>query len=89
MATELTIGKAGRLVIPKPVRERLGLRAGSKVKMTEHQRAVTFEPLESEPSLKRKKGILVHTGKAPPGFDVVRAIEEDREERIRHILGRE
>ena len=88
MATELTIGKAGRLVIPKPVRERLGLRAGSKVIMTEHERAVTFEPLENQPKLKRKKGILVYTGKLPPDFDVVRAIKEEREERIRHILGR-
>jgi hypothetical protein len=31
-------------------------------------------------------GLLVFTGKMPPGFDIVQAIKEDREERINHIF---
>jgi AbrB family looped-hinge helix DNA binding protein len=88
MTVRLTIDKAGRLVLPKPVRVRLGLKPGSQVKMTEREGAVTLEPADLQPALKRKSGVWVHVGVAPPDFDIVRVIKEDREERIRHLLGR-
>jgi hypothetical protein len=38
-------------------------------------------------SMVKKQGLWVHTGKLPPGFDIVRVIRDDREERIRKLAG--
>lgn len=52
-----TIDKAGRLVIPKPLRERLGLRPGI-VEVVADGAALRVEPLAAE-SLERRGGRLV------------------------------
>ena len=38
-------------------------------------------------SLLQENGLLVHLGKAPPGFHWNRLVEEQREERIRKVSG--
>lgn len=83
----LKIDKAGRVILPKPVRDRLGLHAGSELEMQETAEGVTLRPAGQEPSMVKEKGIWVHTGKVPPGWDVVQAIKDDREERIRKQSG--
>jgi hypothetical protein len=35
----------------------------------------------------KKQGLWVHIGKLPPGYDIVHAIREDREDRIRKQAG--
>lgn len=84
---ELRIDKAGRVVLPKPVRERLGLREGSALEMSETSNGVLLRRIDQEPSMIQKRGLWVHTGKIPPGFDVVQAVQDDREERIRKLAG--
>jgi AbrB family looped-hinge helix DNA binding protein len=83
----LTIDGAGRVVIPKPVRDRLGLRAGSTLEVLETPEGVTLKPAEQGSPLKRIGRFLVITSEPPPGFDVVKAIEEEREARDRKIWG--
>jgi AbrB family looped-hinge helix DNA binding protein len=83
----LKIDKAGRVILPKPVRDRLGLRAGSELEIEETGGGVMLRPAERRPSLIKKQGLWVHTGKVPAGFDVVQAIREDREDRIRKLAG--
>lgn len=83
----LTIDGAGRVVLPKPIRDRLGLRAGSTLEMVETPEGVTLKPADRESCLVRKGGFLVYTGEVPAGFDVVKAIEEERESRDRKIPG--
>jgi len=80
----LKIDKAGRVVLPKPIRDRLGLRAGSDLEIEETAEGVTLKPSDRKPSMIKKQGLWVHTGKVPPGFDIVQAI---REERIRKLAG--
>jgi AbrB family looped-hinge helix DNA binding protein len=83
----LKIDKAGRVILPKPVRDRLGLHAGSELEMQETAEGVTLRSIEREPSMVKKDGLWVYTGKVPPGFDIVQAIRDDREERIRKLAG--
>ena len=83
----LTIDGAGRVVIPKPVREKWGLHAGSSLEMLETPEGVTLKPADQESCLVRKGKFLVFTGELPAGFDIVKAIEEEREARDRKILG--
>jgi AbrB family looped-hinge helix DNA binding protein len=83
----LKIDKAGRVILPKPVRDRLGLHEGSDLEMQETPEGVTLKLAERRPSLVKKQGLWVHTGKVPPGFDIAQAIRDDREERIRKLAG--
>jgi AbrB family looped-hinge helix DNA binding protein len=83
----LKMDKAGRVILPKPVRDRLGLREGSDIEIEETPEGLMLKPIETRPSMIKKDGLWVHTGKVPPGFDVVQAIREDREDRIRKISG--
>ncbi len=83
----LKIDKAGRVILPKPVRDRLGLHEGSDLEMEETPEGVMLKRVESRPSLVKKGGLLVFTGKVPPRFDAVEAIRDDREDRIRKIAG--
>jgi AbrB family looped-hinge helix DNA binding protein len=83
----LKIDKAGRVILPKPVRDRLGLHQGSEVELTETPDGVTLKAIEHQPSMIKKKGLWVHKGKLPEGFNVLNAIRDDREERIRKLAG--
>ena len=83
----LKIDKAGRIVLPKQTRDRLGLRAGSDLELFEGPEGVTLKPRRTRPSLIRKGNFLVHVGKLPPSYDIVGAIEQDREERARKLAG--
>jgi AbrB family looped-hinge helix DNA binding protein len=83
----LRIDKAGRIVIPKPVRDHWGLHEGSELELVEGPEGVLLKPATEEPALVYEDGLLVHTGKLPPGMDWDRLIEEDREDRIRKLAG--
>jgi AbrB family looped-hinge helix DNA binding protein len=83
----VSIDKAGRIVVPKPVRERLGLLAGVAVELEECGGSLLINRVEPEPSLFRKQGVLVHRGKLSSGVDDLRLVEEEREERTRKIGG--
>ena len=84
---KLKMDRAGRVILPKPVRDRLGLREGSDLEIVETPEGVVLKPTEHRPSMVKKQGLWVHTGKLPPGFDIVQAIRDDREDRIRKLAG--
>jgi AbrB family looped-hinge helix DNA binding protein len=81
----LKIDKAGRVILPKPVRDRLGLHAGSDLEIQETAEGVVLRPVGQRPSLVKKGSFWVHTGEIPPGYDILKAVDEDREERMRRI----
>jgi len=83
----LKVDKAGRVILPKQLRDRLGLRAGSDLEIQEIPEGVVLKPAGRRPSLVRKGSFLVHTGEIPAGYDIVKAIDEDREERMRKAWG--
>jgi AbrB family looped-hinge helix DNA binding protein len=59
-----TIDKAGRLVIPKPLRDRLGLRPG-EVEVTADGNALRVEPVTDE-AVEFVRGRLVIPKAGPP-----------------------
>jgi hypothetical protein len=46
-----------------------------------------LKPAGRRPSLVRKGRFLVHTGEIPPGYDILKAIDEDRDDRMRKAWG--
>ena len=83
----LKVDKAGRVILPKPMRDRLGLHAGSDLEIQETPEGVVLKPAARRPSLVKKGSFWVHTGEIPPGYDILKAIDEDREERMRKAWG--
>jgi len=82
-----TMDSAGRVVIPKSVRETAGLKPGSELQVEYRDGAIVIEPAPLKVNLVRKGSLLVAV--APRGTprltneDVTKAIREVREERSR------
>ena len=76
-----TIDKAGRLVVPKPMRERYNLRAGTEVEIEAEADGIRLRPVQQEQSLVTKDGILVHHGPSVVELDIADYINRDRERR--------
>ena len=64
----IKIDKAGRIVLPKPVRERLHLRAGAELELEHRSEGLSLKPVERGPSMVLEKGIWVHLGQLPRGL---------------------
>jgi AbrB family looped-hinge helix DNA binding protein len=82
----VTIDKAGRIIVPKEFRQRLGLRPNTELEIVDHPNGILLRPLESRPSLVKMNGLLVHQGRLEDGADLDRVLEAVREERIQEII---
>ena len=82
----VTIDKAGRVVVPKPVRDRLGLQAGLELELTEVRDGLLLKLNAREPSLIEIEGVWVRQGEPQDQVDVTALIKQEREDRIRHLM---
>jgi AbrB family looped-hinge helix DNA binding protein len=83
---ELRIDKAGRIVVPKPIRERLGFRPDTELVATERPEGVLLKRVEQRPSMVKIDGLWVHQGSAEAGANWERVLDRVREERIESVL---
>lgn len=83
----LTLDKSGRVVLPKPLRQRLGLRAGATLEAAEAAGGLLLRPVSQQPSLVEHNGFLVHTGQVTSPVDWQRFFEDLEQERLHDILG--
>ncbi|MGH7840973.1 MAG: AbrB/MazE/SpoVT family DNA-binding domain-containing protein [Candidatus Binataceae bacterium] len=83
---KLRIDKSGRIVVPKPLRQRLGLEPGTELELVDQQGSVLLRPVEERPALVKLDGLWVHQGVSEPGANWDRVIDDAREERIVAIL---
>ena len=59
---ELVIDRAGRIVIPKPVREELRLAAGDALELDREGEILHLRPIRSQIPLHKEHGIWVYRG---------------------------
>ena len=74
----VTIDAAGRLVVPKPLREQFHLVPGCELEIEAGGDAITLRKTNVEPALVRKGGILVHHGAGRLALDVGQFIRDER-----------
>lgn len=79
------IDKFGRIVIPKAIREHLGLKTGSLLHVEESGHDIVLKVADHESPIKIKNGIAVYMGKALDDIDD--AIEEERDLRSKKLGG--
>jgi AbrB family looped-hinge helix DNA binding protein len=78
-AMNIKIDAAGRIVLPKHLRERFRLCPGTRLELEERQDGLVLRPAEQHRSMARQDGIWVHLGKAPDGFRWARIVEDLRD----------
>ena len=89
MVTTLTIDKAGRIVLPKPVRDELQLSPGDSLEVDSSEERVILRPVRGNGRIYKKQGVWVFDSGEPLDADVVnKTIQRVREERHRRILGK-
>jgi AbrB family looped-hinge helix DNA binding protein len=85
-AMTLRIDKSGRIILPKDLRARLGLKPDSELELMEQPGGVLLRPLDQQPSMTKVDGLWVHCGTAEAGANWERALDDVREERIQSVL---
>jgi AbrB family looped-hinge helix DNA binding protein len=87
MTTMLTVDKAGRVVLPKPVRDELQLSPGDSLELESSEERIVLRPVRGTGPLRKKQGIWVfRTGEPLSTAAVNQAITATRRDREREIL---
>ena len=88
MNTTVTLDKAGRVVIPKTLRDDLQLAPGDTLALESDGDSVVLRPVRSASALRKEHGIWVfRSGQKLSGVETNRAIESLRRGRDRAVLG--
>jgi AbrB family looped-hinge helix DNA binding protein len=82
MTAKLTLDKAGRVVLPKPLRDELLLGPGDALELESEGEKITLRPLRGVVPLRRERGIWVYrTGRALSAATTDQTLEQIRHER--------
>lgn len=83
MSTRLVIDKAGRVVIPKPLRKKLRLEPGDFLEMESVGEQITMRPVRGTGPLTKEHGVWVfHSDEPLPASvtdDMLQLIREERD----------
>jgi AbrB family looped-hinge helix DNA binding protein len=81
---ETTLDRFGRILIPKRVRDGLGLKPGAVLEIEEVEQKIFLKPIDGEPHVVTKDGVLVFSGTATG--DIVGVIRAHRKERLSKMV---
>jgi AbrB family looped-hinge helix DNA binding protein len=87
MNSRLILDKAGRVVIPKPVREELQLEPGDALELESGGAQITLRPARGVPLLDEHGIWVLHTGEQLPASATDNLLRQNREERDSSNLG--
>lgn len=89
MIATVKIDKAGRIVLPKVVRDRLRLSPGDSLEVVCSKGRIRLRPTQGKRRIYRKQGVWLFNAGEPLDADVVnRTIRRVREERDLRNLGK-
>ena len=81
MRAALIIDKSGRLVIPKPVRDALGLRPGDRLEFRQQGADLILSLKQPKSVLQKEKGVWVYRSGEPSSASIPELIDRDRRQR--------
>lgn len=82
MSITIQLGKSGRLVVPKVIRDSLGLHEGSRLKLEIHGGKLEVAPQSDPIKIEIKNGLpVIQSGKPLNRGSIVQAIKADRDAR--------
>ena len=88
MNPKLSMDRAGRVVLPKPIRDRLQLEPGESLEIESFEDHIVLRPIRQHATMRKELGVLVFdTGEPISASDVRETIQKIREERSDRALG--
>ena len=84
---KVSLDKAGRLVLPKALREEMQLSAGDTLVLERDGERITLRPVRAQALLRKELGVWVYQGE-PSDASLPDLIDEQRADRLRHLLSR-
>ena len=88
MKPKLSMDRAGRVVLPKPVRDRLQLAPGEILEIESFEDHIVLRPIRQRATMRKELGVLVFdTGEPVTAADVREIIQNVRDERSDRALG--
>jgi AbrB family looped-hinge helix DNA binding protein len=78
----VSLDKAGRVVLPKDLRDRLLLEPGDGLAVESEGDRITLRPVRPQATLKKEQGIWVYQGE-PTDQSIPDLIDRERNKRIR------
>jgi len=88
MNAKLHIDRAGRVVLPKPIRERLQLEPGESLEIESFDDHIVLRPVRLRATMRKELGVLVFdTGEPISASEVRQTIQKVRNERSDRSLG--
>lgn len=80
----VNLDKFGRVLIPKRVRERLGIKPASALSIVDDGKRIILQPVNEEEALLQKDGLLIYTGDIR--HNVMEELERNRTQRISRLI---
>lgn len=85
-----TLDKAGRIVLPKRLRDKFNLEAGDSLEIESSGEDITLRPARGQAQLRKKHGVWVYRSGEPLSATTVRdTVREIRRERDARNLGKD
>lgn len=89
MMSTLTVDKAGRVVLPKPVRDELRLAEGDSLELESFEDQIILRPVRGRTGMRKKMGIWVLDADEPISAATVdRVTQNVRREREQSFMGK-
>ncbi|MBS0156555.1 MAG: AbrB/MazE/SpoVT family DNA-binding domain-containing protein [Nitrospira sp.] len=82
---DVKIDKSGRIVVPKPLRDQLGLKPDMELEVHVQADGVLLRVPTPQPTMVNIEGLWVHQGTAQANADWACVLEEVRDERLRAV----
>jgi AbrB family looped-hinge helix DNA binding protein len=87
MTTKLILDRAGRVLIPKALRQEWRLGPGDTLQLdTQGEDIITLRPVRPAALLKKEHGVWVYQGGATSA-PISALIDREREKRLRELMG--
>jgi AbrB family looped-hinge helix DNA binding protein len=81
VAMDIHMDKLGRIVVPKRLRDRFGLRPDTPLELREHADGFSLRVPQLRPAMVSLNGLWVHQGTPPAGLNWDEAVDATRQER--------
>jgi AbrB family looped-hinge helix DNA binding protein len=82
MTTRITLDKAGRVVLPKFLRDQMQLGPGDTLQLESEGERITLRPVRPDAKLKKECGVWVYQGESTD-VSIPDLLDREREKRLR------
>jgi AbrB family looped-hinge helix DNA binding protein len=84
----VTVDKAGRLVLPKPIREALRIGPGDSLEIESTEDRIVLSPVRVRPGLQKEQGVWVFRSGKPVDISLPDLIDQERDRRTRDFTAK-